>query len=266
MEKDNATSTEQDAPEKVTRVIYQTGELKFFSDRLGHVYGTEDWSIFMYSLVKMHRPETIVELGTGIGATAFWMAQACRENSFGHVTTIDNGSHWTDVIKGSDNLFLDDEKFDDIDKFMEYMLTKHGLKEFVSFVNTSMPPYPIPEKPIDLLFSDFKHDPNSIMDILAQYLPRMSPVNSIFFDAASTSFSSFSYLELLIPLLNKGVVPDMLWQKIDIEQREKVKALVVNSVFELKHMTKQNKPPQNSTAWIQIYPNDTRPYPKAAFH
>src|ERR1044071_2054433 len=55
---------------------------------IGH--GTEDFGLFLYSLVRMHVPETIVELGTALGAPTFWMALAAKKNKTGHVWTVDD--------------------------------------------------------------------------------------------------------------------------------------------------------------------------------
>jgi predicted O-methyltransferase YrrM len=74
-------------------------QLKEYTDKIGTVYGTEDFAIYMYSIVKMRRPAKIVELGTGVGTTTLWMAQALKENGFGKLHTIDNGSMWAEFVK-----------------------------------------------------------------------------------------------------------------------------------------------------------------------
>ena len=65
-----------------------------FTQVFGPTYGTEDSTVFLYSIVKMQRPKTILEIGTGLGVCAFQMAMAVRENDYGHVYTLDNGDHW----------------------------------------------------------------------------------------------------------------------------------------------------------------------------
>jgi hypothetical protein len=74
-------------------------ELLAWNRLAGSYYGSEDQSIFFYSLCKMQRPETVLELGTGLGHTAFWMAQAIKENGTGHVWTVDNGARWPDAAR-----------------------------------------------------------------------------------------------------------------------------------------------------------------------
>ncbi len=39
--------------------------LLLLTDAVETGFGTEDFSLFLYSLVRMHAPETVVELGTG---------------------------------------------------------------------------------------------------------------------------------------------------------------------------------------------------------
>jgi hypothetical protein len=65
----------------------------------GEYYGSEDQSIFFYSYCKMQRPRNVLELGTGLGHTALWMAQAMKENDDGHVWTVDNGVRWPETLR-----------------------------------------------------------------------------------------------------------------------------------------------------------------------
>ena len=59
---------------------------------LSEVYGKEKFCYLVYSLVKMQQPETILELGTGLGTTALMIAQALKENNKGKIYTVGNGS------------------------------------------------------------------------------------------------------------------------------------------------------------------------------
>jgi len=131
---------------------------------------------------------------------------------------------------------------------------------------TSMPPFPQTDDTLDLLFSDFMHDPNSLVDILSFYLPKMSPVSSIFMDSAPTSFPSYCFLELLTQHLNQGKIPQMLLNKIADDDKKRMYELVSNSKFTLTHICEAKDRDQNSTAWFKIEPCDIRPYPKARFH
>jgi predicted O-methyltransferase YrrM len=44
---------------------------------------------FLYGLVRMVKPVSILETGTNIGVSAQYMALALRDNGFGHLTTIE---------------------------------------------------------------------------------------------------------------------------------------------------------------------------------
>ena len=68
-----------------------------WTEIFGEAYGTEDQALLFYSLTKMQSPLNVVELGTGFGVTAYWMAQAMKENGAGHVWSVDNGEHWTSI-------------------------------------------------------------------------------------------------------------------------------------------------------------------------
>src|SRR5215469_898617 len=65
-------------------------ELLRLTDVIGEGFGTEDFCLFLYSLVRMQAPRTIVELGTGRGASAFWMALGAKQNHVGHVWSVDD--------------------------------------------------------------------------------------------------------------------------------------------------------------------------------
>lgn len=68
--------------------------LREWSDVAGAVYGSEDQAQLFYALIKMQKPEVVLELGTALGVTSFWMAQAVKENGSGRVFTVDNGEAW----------------------------------------------------------------------------------------------------------------------------------------------------------------------------
>lgn len=48
---------------------------------------------FLYGLVRVLKPELVVETGTYKGVTAEVMARACKENNFGRVVTCDPYDH-----------------------------------------------------------------------------------------------------------------------------------------------------------------------------
>lgn len=55
-----------------------------------------DWNyanpILLYALVRMHKPQAVVDVGTYRGLSASWMAKGVQENNFGKVYCIDDFS------------------------------------------------------------------------------------------------------------------------------------------------------------------------------
>lgn len=246
--------------------LYNTADLKLFTDRVGRIYGTEDWCIFLYALAKMHVPHNVLELGFGVGACSLWLAQAVRENGAGHVYTVDDGRDWATVLSENEDVFTADEKFPVLGDYLAYLRERFGLSAHLTHIPSSMPPLPLMDQPIDMLFSDFSHGPNDILQILGTYLGGMAASSSIFIDSASTSFPSYAMLELLVPQLNQGRLPQMLLEFIPEERREASWAFVRGSRFDLIHVTERKRRAQNSTAWIKIQPLDLRAYPRTVFH
>ena len=231
-----------------------------YTQVFGPSYGTEDSSIFLYSLVKMHRPKTILEIGTGLGVCAFQMAMAVRENDYGHVYTLDDGSHWERNHVLAEKLALVPPGTA-YGEFLDFAADKIGLTPFVTFLSDSVPPYPTVDEPIDLLFSDFLHGPDNILELLAFYLPLVSECCSIFIDSASTLRSSYDLLEDLIPQLNTGKPPDSLMKRVADDQHAAFETLLSQRRYSLIHLTERKNRSQNSMAWIRVEPREGGPYP-----
>jgi hypothetical protein len=240
--------------------------LKAWTDRIGPVYGTEDWSMFMYALARMQTPLTVVELGTGLGATSLWVAQAMKEVGAGRIWTIDSGQDWPQVLGHSGELFTEAQRGMDFATYMADLVAQFGLQQHLEFIGRAMPPYPVLGQKLDWLFSDFRHGPNDILEILGHFLPRMADSSSIFIDSASTSFPSWALLELLVGQLNAGKVPAMLLRATPPEEQENLWQQARRSRYTLVHMVERKARVQNSTAWLKIEPTDLRPYPAAPFH
>src|SRR3546814_3171677 len=61
------------APQGAARGLPGIEDLYRYTKDVGAGYGTEDFSFFLYALVKMHKPGRVLELGTGTGASSFWI-------------------------------------------------------------------------------------------------------------------------------------------------------------------------------------------------
>lgn len=160
--------------------------LKQFTDRVGPIYGTEDWCMFLYALAKMHAPLHVLELGFGVGTCALWLAQALRENGRGHIVSIDDGRDWSQVLANNGDAFGAEERIPVFNDYVNFLRERFGLTEQLSHLSLSMPPLPQVDQPLDMLFSDFMHGPNDIMQVLGNYLGCMAPSSSIFIDSDMT--------------------------------------------------------------------------------
>lgn len=224
-------------------------EAKKYTDQYGVVYGTEDFAVYLYSVIRMQKPKTVVELGTGLGTTTIWSALALEENSFGKIITIDDGSEWSRISAGL-NLNKNYHQYitDLIDKF-EFKCVEF-LNEKISVLGYT--------DPVDILFCDYAHSSFDICKLLAQYLPVMNEYSKIYIDSASTHYNSYNTLERIVDILNCGSVPKTLQDLTDIDLGKSIK----NKTFSLEHIIENKDRNQNSTACITVSPTDIFPYPR----
>jgi hypothetical protein len=242
------------------------------TDILGGPYGTKDFCLFLYALVRMNRPTSIVELGSGFGASSFWMALASKQNGAGHVWSFDDNTNADLLPKllNKERERLEHTLWEDLEstapeELMTTISRRLGLTSFLTFVRerisfddpTKLDIYPI-DVPIDLLFSDFRHDASAILDILGCFLPKMSPASSIFIDSASTSLPSYLLLENIVTQLQRGVVPLLLQKHAAVDLQEYFRSRRVTLV----HITKAEQSHQNSVAWLKLEPADVIPHPR----
>ena len=232
----------------------------------GTTYGTEDFSVFLYSYVKMSKPDRVVELGTGVGTCALLIAQALKENGKGSLFSVDDGSHWDNLqhhpvierLRGGATI--------EAQPFFTRLAKQLEVDAFVQFAKHHVPPLPSFELPLDLLFSDFDHSPDGILTLLRHYLPQMASVSSIFIDSASTHLPSCLLLEALCREFNQGTMPASMLVGTKPDRAEKLKQFVARHQFQLIHMVENKDREQNSTAWIKIQPRDFVPHPLVMMH
>lgn len=233
--------------------------LKKFSDSIGAVYGTEDFAIYLYSIVKMTKPRTVLELGTGLGTAALWIAQALEENNYGSLYTIDNGNEWERLKPAVTQLVkYYKEEYNDYITNLFHSFKYQGI---VKYVNHDIENLNFSDE-YDIVFSDFSHSPYYIFKFLAEIIPLMSNNSYIFIDSASTYYSSYHTLESIIDSFNIGKIPYTLLELVHPEQREIFSNRVRNLKFELTHVIENKNRDQNSTAQIKILPFDVMPQPR----
>jgi hypothetical protein len=237
------------------------------------VFGTEDFCLFLYSLVRMFAPRTIVELGTGLGASAFCMALAAKRNGVGHVWTVDDLELFAsyDTLLNRITTLLEKAEFPSFEaltpeQYFRAVASLLDINSCITFTHETInldedrhfDRYPFSNESIDLLFSDFRHGPEDILAILGHFLPRMSPASSIFIDSAPTAWPSYLLLEQLISQINKGNIPRALQECCPVD----LQPLMRNRRIILVHLTECKNRDQNSTAWLKIEPIDLLPQPR----
>jgi hypothetical protein len=270
---------EQTAPMDPAAMLALT-ELR---NRVGGVYGSETISLFFYTLIRRQRPRNVVELGTGLGVTAFSMAQAVKENGMGKVWTVDDGSHWNEPGKLAGTLasLTGIAPFDKLGltslNHAEYLSdAAHalGLADHLTFIDahlelgpdTPFSPdrWPFMAEPIDLVFLDVVRTPDHILDTLFHVMPASAPTLDFFIDSASTSTVGYLFLETLVERLNRGKVPWRMLQRAQPQRRRQLIDLVAMRRFTLVHLVERVNRAQNSTAWLRMEPADHMPHPPTA--
>jgi len=236
-------------------------DVKAFSDRVGAGYGSEDLALLLYALVKMQKPRTVVELGTGDGASTVWIARALQENSDGgHIMTADNGSQYEIGPH-----LAEDERKATYAEYLDHIFKKFGVADTITRVDMDMPPFPLPEGEIDLLFADFAHGVASVAEIICTYMPKLADVASIFIDSAPTFLPSKLLIDRLVDDFNRGVMPASLLARLSPDDQTVVTEKLRRCRFQVVHLTTAGRETQNSTAWIKIQPDDILPWPQAPF-
>ena len=227
-------------------------ELKQLTDRIGSVYGTEDFAVYLYALIKMTKPRSVLELGTGLGSTALWAGLALEENGGGVCHTIDNGEAWVDLKSPT---LLNQYYRDNYSDYITDLIAAFQLQNQIVFHNEAITQLEY-DTQYDIVFCDYAHGPFNCVKLLVDCIPRMQDNAYIFIDSASTLYSSFHTLECTIDLFNQGRVPLTVQELISEEQRQNFIHKIQNCRFDLTHLVENKQRNQNSTAQIKISPID----------
>lgn len=232
--------------------------LKSFTDKVGSIYGTEDFCVYLYSIIKMTKPKTVLELGTGFGTTTLWSALALQENDLGKIHTFDDGREWSSLSQAKERFdFLYNE---DYQTYIKNLFNCFELSDRIVFSPEEIKKVLLTN--IDILFCDFSHGPYAVIKFLADYLANMSDNSYIFIDSASTYYPSYQTLESVVNYFNQGKIPQTVLEEVSLTDLDKFKSKVLSSKFELSHLIENKSRNQNSTTQIKISPIDIMPQPR----
>ena len=232
-------------------------EAKKYTDRIGSIYGTEDLSVYLYSVIKMMKPRTVVELGTGLGSTMLWSALALEENDEGMLYTVDDGSEWKRISTAKE--MIGDRFRVDYDRFVKDLILEFQVYKRVKFINEKISIVDVND--IDILFSDFAHGVFDVTKLLADYLPKMNEHSRIYIDSASTHYGSYNTIERIVQILNSGKIPRSFEEVSNLDYDSFIRK-VHRSSFSIEHIIENKDRNQNSTCCITISPIDIFPYPR----
>lgn len=230
---------------------------KKYTDKIGSIYGTEDFCVYLYSTIKMLKPKTIVELGTGLGSTAIWTALALEENNSGIIHTIDDGSEWYRIKTAKD--LIGSYYKEDYSDFINNLIMSFKLEKQINFINSKITDLELNN--IDILFSDFAHSVFDVTKLLATYIPKMNCFSKIYIDSASTNYTTYHTLENIIGILNSGKIPKV-FEEISNSSYSTLLEKTQKSKFSIEHIIENKPRKQNSTCCITISPVDIFPYPR----
>lgn len=250
----------------MTRGLKHWGDLLKLREDLGPIYGSEELCVLLYSLARRDKPRSIVEIGTGLGVCTCWIANALRENGSGRILSMDDGRDFDStrsVRAAARNLIaqLDGRqgRREELtySRYLRRIASRLHLSAHITFLpiaisNAKDILSELPAGKIDWVFSDFSHGPETIIELLNAFLPRMRAPASIFIDSASTYWPSYQILEKIVRELNAG------GRRSEILDAAAVRSLATRRVT-LTHLIEAKRRKQNSTAWIRLEPADWKP-------
>jgi hypothetical protein len=210
-------------------------------------YNSSGFSFYLYGLIKMIKPITVIELGTGVGTMCFLAAQGCKENNIGKVITVDNG---VDETQSNFNLEVDfnnlKTKFE-LDNFLELRNIKLDLNNLNELCDIDE---------VSILFNDISCAPHYFLTILKWLLPRVKNECYFIIDRGATFWPNYCVVELVIPQLNQGKIPKILFNLIDND--DEFEKLIKKYKFSIQHVIKSvdENDNQDSFTIVKIEDND----------
>lgn len=221
-----------------------------FTDDIHEPYGARDFSVYLYGLIRMIKPEVMVELGTGHGTTSFLAAEAMKENNKGKVITVDNG---TDHVN-SDDLFI--QLNGDIDRFnlRDNIELRRATLDFDLKQVADIPS-------VDIVFNDFNCNDLCLYTTFLYTLLRTGEESYLFMDGGA-DFPFFSHAETLVHCLNTGKIPKRMYELVDISSHALLESRVRNLSFYFDFVAKDNERDHQCTfVSIHMYSKSKIPNP-----
>jgi tRNA A58 N-methylase Trm61 len=208
--------------------------------QVGHIYETGDFSFYFYGLLKMIKPQVVVELGTGYGATAFLAAQALKENGKGKVISHDDGSQWQENYN--------------YENFIGEKVKEFELAEQLDFRKKNLDLITLNElkdlKEINVIFNDINAQPKYFFSILNFLLPRINKEVYFFIDRGATFWPNFCAIELTLEKLNYGKIPRSIYQFV--ENAKEFEELIKKYKFSVQYVKQDTDSDQDRFAVIKI--------------
>ncbi len=230
---------------------------------IGEAYGTETFCWFLYSVIRMEMPRTVVEIGSGRGISTVASALALKHNRHGTLWSVDDGSDWHRIRPSCQAALGYRSESEGYESFRERLLRHCDVSAEVRLISETAADgtYFAPPEAIDLLFVDAGDThPAGCVGFLRFYLPRMAAHSSLFIDGASTYWDSYLFVERLVELLNAQQLPHSLRVGLSPEDELRLQELVRSSRFTLVHLVDRSPAKvntlQNGRCWIQIRPCD----------
>lgn len=239
------------------RKILERNESMSGDVQLQEVYGTENFGHFLYSLIKMEKPKTVIELGAGLGTTSLMIGQALKENNRGKLWAIDDGRDWKELQQYVDTEYKTHKEF-----FINLLKT-YDLQHYISLGTRSLVEdnYFSTVEKIDMIFCDCTDaGPIGVIKLLKYYLPKMNKYSSIFLDRSSTINHSFLMIERIFNYLQYNKIPDIFLKDQNKKETDKLYELIRRTKFTIMHLTDRRDGKknivQNSRTWIKLEPLD----------
>jgi hypothetical protein len=240
---------------------------------IAEMYGTEYFGLLLHSVIRMCRPNVVVELGAGACATTCLAAEALKENGKGHIWSVDNGDDWQSALKAPCQTALDySDAAEGYPAFFARLMRGFELEPWTTLVPATLTDtsfYAPATDKIDIVFADAPpSDARGCINLLRYYLPKMRRYSSIFIDRASTINHSYLLLNYVVDQLNGQRIPLQLLSHLDEDEERAMRELVRDCKFSIVHLTEANEGKlnklQNSRAWLRIEPNDYLPHNNVA--